>query len=268
MHRLHRVHAGAGRTGHHDVGGTPLDRDHRLAHGEVAARLAERERVARAAEIVVDRDVAGRHVGQVFEQPQRCQLGHAIARPELKVEAAIGTAAPGDAGGEILRQCEHVVGAEDAAEPLRGMVRHGGAAVMEGPLRGRHRHLAFAAHHLAAFADRLFSLAVEGAEVVDLAGKAPGLGRVVERDSARGKGVERADAAAALDQACPEVVEPEPQGADNAHAGDHHPSLSRPAHAHVLFVAGPMRAMAISFWSRSAAEPGLDDDHHVAPLDV
>ena len=73
-----------------------------------------------------------------------------------------------DAGGEVVGQGEHVVGAEDDAHAL-GIERVAIAqpGVGQGPLRGGHAHLRLAAHDLQALANRLFLLAFQRAEVVD-----------------------------------------------------------------------------------------------------
>ena len=71
---------------------------------------------------------------------------------------------------------EHVIDAEADAGPLRVGLAQAQPGVGQRPLGRGHAHLALAAHHLQALADRLFLLLVQRAEVVDLAGELPGLG--------------------------------------------------------------------------------------------
>ena len=123
MDRLHGVDARAGRPGKHHVGGVALDRHRRLPDGDMPTGLAEGQRVARATEIVVDRDVAGGHVGEILEQPERIEQRHAVDRPTIELEGPVGASAIGDPGGEVLREREHVVRPEHAPEPLRDTVR-------------------------------------------------------------------------------------------------------------------------------------------------
>ena len=86
--RLHRQNARAGGAGDHQVGVAALDRAKRFADGQVAGRFAHGERVVRAAEVVVDGDVAGRHVGQILEHPQRGHVAEAFFAPAREFEVA------------------------------------------------------------------------------------------------------------------------------------------------------------------------------------
>ena len=58
------------------------------AIAERARDIAHRDRVVRAAGVLGDADVAGRHVGQVLQHPEREQLGHRRRAPAAKVELA------------------------------------------------------------------------------------------------------------------------------------------------------------------------------------
>ena len=172
--------------------GPPLNRDGGLSEREVSACLAERQGIAGAAEIVVDGDVTGRHVGQVLQQPEGRELRHAFGGPPIEFERPIRPPALGHAGGEILRQGQHVVRPEHAAKSLRlhaAGLRVGGeqTAVMDRPLGGSHRHLALPAHHLEPLANRLFPLAIERPEIIDVAGESPRFGRMMQRQPRTGK---------------------------------------------------------------------------------
>ena len=64
---FHRMDPGAGGAGHHHVGMAAGDRAKGLADGQIGRRFAQRDRVVRPAQVVVNRQVAGRHVGQIFQ---------------------------------------------------------------------------------------------------------------------------------------------------------------------------------------------------------
>jgi hypothetical protein len=230
MHRLHGMHAGAGRAGEHGVGRSAPDRDQRLAHRQMSTCLPQCQRVARPAQIVVDGDVAGGHVRQILEQPERRDPRHAIRRPAIEGEPARGIAALRHARGKIFGHGEHVIGAEHAADPLgRVMDRHAGS-VVQGPLGGRDRHLALPTHHLEPLADRLLPLPFQRPEIVDVAGEGPGLRGVMQRETGRGEEADVAHPAASLDEARPELVQRQAERRDDAHPGDHDPSFSGAAH--------------------------------------
>ena len=95
-----------------------------------------------------------------------CGMPSAAQRAKSNLPSASDAAL--DAGGEVLGQREHVVGAEDDARPL-GIERLAvaQAGVGQRPLGGGHAHLRFAAHDLEALANRLFLFALQRAEVVD-----------------------------------------------------------------------------------------------------
>ena len=130
--------------------------------------------------------MAGGHVGEILQQPQRCQLRHAVGGPTVERKLAVRTTTFGHAGREILRQREHVIGPEDAAKPLglRAARRSAGreeSTVVNRPLGRGHCHLALSAHHLEPLADRFFAFTVQRAEVVDITREFPGLSRMPQR---------------------------------------------------------------------------------------
>ncbi len=83
-----------------------------------------------------------------------------------------------DAGAELLGHGEHVVGPENAAGAV-GIVlaaADGQGGIGHGQLSRGDAHLAFAAHDFQAFADGLFLLFFQRAEVFDIAGEFAGFG--------------------------------------------------------------------------------------------
>ena len=145
-----------------------------------------RDRVVRSAQIVVDRHVAGRHVGQILQQPQRRKLRHAFGGPAIVVEGPFRIAAAIDAGAELFGHRQHVIGAENAAGAF-GIVRAAAddqAGVGKGQLSGGDAHLALAAHDFQPLADGLFLFFFQRAEVFDIAGEIADFGRHVGRQKA------------------------------------------------------------------------------------
>ena len=203
-----------------------------------------RQRVVRPAEVVVDRQVAGGHVGQVLQQPQRRHLGHALAAPAGELELALLVETLHDPFGKLLGDREHVVGAEGDARPVR--VDRAGlqAGVGQGQLGRGHAHLTLAAHHLQPLADRLLLLLLQRAEVVDLAGELPGLGAEADRQALGRAKRERAHAAAALREPFPQGLLGAAQRTDDPDAGDNDSSW-RGCHAITICSARHIRWLAL-----------------------
>ena len=198
MHDLHRVQPRAGRPAEHGVGISAANDLVGLAHGQVGPGLAHGQGIARPAEVVENRHVAGRHVGQILQQPQGPHLGQALAAPAGKLELPVAAGTLPDALAEFLGQAQHVVGAETDADPI-GIDRadlEGG--VGEGQLGHGHPHLALAAQHPQPSADLLLLLLLQGAEVVDFAGELTGFGGHADWHRARRQDRQRADAAPPL----------------------------------------------------------------------
>ena len=61
----------------------------RLGQRQQRRHVALGNRVVRPAGIVANADVAGRHVRQILEHPQRVHLAHRLARPALDVEVLL-----------------------------------------------------------------------------------------------------------------------------------------------------------------------------------
>ena len=224
------MHPCSGGTSEHHVGGATLDGDRGLTNGQMAAGFTDGDRITRAAEVVVDGNVAGGHVRQILQQPQRCQLRHTVDSPALEIKLPRGVAALGHTGGEILREREHVIRAKHTAKPFRLVLVGTEPTAVQRPLRRGHRHLALAAHHLEPLADRLFLLRIERTEVVDLSGKAAGFGGMVERQALRRKRFQRPHGAGACQQSGPHILQRQAQRTDRSHARDHHTSLLAGSH--------------------------------------
>ncbi len=167
------VDAGASSADDHDFGTAAKNGAVGFAGRQVSSGFAMRDRVVGATKIVVNGNMAGWHVGQILEQPQRRQLRHAFGSPTIVVEVALRTAAAIDARAEFLGHGEHVVGTEHAAGAV-GIVlaiADNQTGIGQCQLRGGDAHLAFTAHDFQAFADGLLLFFFEWAEVLDVAGE-------------------------------------------------------------------------------------------------
>ena len=227
MHDLHGVQSRAGRPADHGVGISAADDLVGLAHGQVGTGLAHRQRIARPAKIVENRHVAGGHVGQILEQPQRRHLGQALEAPAGKLEFALAAETLPDALGKLLGQAQHVVGAEADADPIGIDLADLDGGVGQGQLGHGHAHLALAAQHPQGLANLLLLLLFQGAEVFDFARELLGLGGDAYGHRAGRQDRQRADAAAGLAEGLPQGFFAASQGADQADACDDNPSLRR-----------------------------------------
>ena len=177
-------------------------------------------------------------LGRYLSSHKRRHFRQALAAPAGKLEFPLAADALADALVELLRQAQHVVGAETDADPI-GIDR----ADLDGGVGQRqlghgHAHLALAAHHPQGLADLFLLLLFQRAEVLDVARELLGLGGDVYGHGAGWQNGQRADAAAGLVQGLPQGFFGASQGADQADARDDNPSLLR---THVCSVScGPM----------------------------
>ena len=77
-----------------------------------------------AFEPVNDRHVAGQHVRQIFQQPQRRKLGHPVAAPVVQIEVIARRGRRGHGAGEFVQigvdQARADVAAEAVAVEMSG----------------------------------------------------------------------------------------------------------------------------------------------------
>ena len=81
-----RVDLRVGAARDHHVGPSPADDPRRLGDGQVGRGVGLGDRVARPLAVDQDRDVAGEHVGQVLQEPDRLDHPDRLAAPDLEVE--------------------------------------------------------------------------------------------------------------------------------------------------------------------------------------
>ena len=131
--------------------------------------------------VVQDRDVAGQHVGQILEHPQRLDGRQALLAPLLQVDRA-RLAVGADAGGvgQLGQLAGDQAGAELDAEARRVELALVHLAVVQGQLGGGDGQLDGAGHHLAGSCAILLLDVVLGVEVGDFAGDADGQAGGVE----------------------------------------------------------------------------------------
>ena len=197
-----------GRPGEHHVGPALGNDMERFPYRQIGGGLAHGDRVVRAAKLVVDGNVAGRHVGQILEEPQGRHLGHPLDRPAGELEPALLVQAREYSLGELLGYGQDVVGPEIDPRPLRIEPVRAQSRVVHRPLCHGHAHLALAAHDLQALTNGLFLVLGfwvlgQESEIVDLALELIGLGAEIHRQSGGGEPGQRAHAATALAQCVP-----------------------------------------------------------------
>jgi len=101
-HQAHGVDLALGAPADADVGVAPGDRAKSLTDSQMARHLAAGDGVRGRLGVVDDRDVAGEHVGQELQQPQRSEVGHPLASPFAHAEPPLlvrgGCQRPGQFG--------------------------------------------------------------------------------------------------------------------------------------------------------------------------
>ena len=167
-HQVGDVDPRAGAADDHHVGQAAADHLGRLGHRQQRRHVALGDRVVRAAGVVADADVAGRHVRQVLEHPQRIHLAHG----QLATSARCRSLLVDPRLERLLELFQFAIeqpGGADHAEPLGVDRRLGQAGVLPGHLGRGGGELNLARHDLDALArlDELLRI-----EVADLA--APG----------------------------------------------------------------------------------------------
>ena len=205
---------GVGPADEDGVGAIVLDHAERFAEREQAADFALRDRVVRPLGVVEDRDVAGRHVGDVGQHPGRRHVRHADFPPAAQIDAG-----PIVAGAQerCLPHLREIAGerrrAEDDAEPgrLEGRVRVG-----DGELGGGDGEV-HGPHHLV---EPLAFLLVEELSGVEVENLGPDL----DGKAGRIEGPQPGDAGPALAQTVPERLERVAERRDQADSGDDDPT--------------------------------------------
>src|SRR6056297_828574 len=86
VHGPERMNPGTGRPHENDVRVASLQGRVSFRKGRRGTRLAKGDRIVRALQVVIDGNVARRHIGQVLQQPQRIDLRLAKFAPLLKVK--------------------------------------------------------------------------------------------------------------------------------------------------------------------------------------
>jgi hypothetical protein len=210
-HQAERVDLALGAADQEEVGLVAAQDAVRLAQGQEAGHVVLGDGVVRPLGVVQDRDVAGEHVRQVLEHPQRWDGRQAELAPLLQIDAAgLAVGAGQRRLGDVVQLAGDERRAELDAEAARvelGLVH---AGVVQGQLGGGHGQLDGAGHDLEALARLLVLLGDEalGVEVGHLGGD-------LHRELAGVHRLDAADAAAAGQQRAPE------RRRVGAHRGDH-----------------------------------------------
>ena len=236
-----------------------------LADGHVGRGLAHGQRVVRPAKVVVNRQVAGRHVGKVLQQPQRRHLRHAIGGPAGKLEAARLVDALQNSLGELVGERHHVIGAKSDAGPQSD--RFGPAPTRRRPIASsaaatpiwHSRHITFSPLRMA-----LVCSLSKRAEVLDLAAELPGLGGKGHRKRAVGKRRERPTPLRPARSKVPKLCLAAAQRADDAHPRDDDSALA--TIMGVPFNTGRDDRAGIAI-RRATTAPGARGNQIALPLD-
>ncbi len=238
-HQGHGVHLALGPAADAHVRHAAGDRPAGLADGQMAGRLGAGDGVAGPLGVVDDRDVAGEHVGQELQQPQRGEVVHALGAPLADVEDAIDGGA-GQRLGQLGQIGADQAGADVGPEAGRVEVRlprHVAAidqtagaqvGIERGLMAGGDGQHDVAGHDLAGLAIALGHV-VGQLHAVDLTANL----RVEPR---RVEALDPPDAAAAFEQGVPERLGPDADGADGPESGDDHAAA-----VHRLTLVSPSR---------------------------
>ena len=212
----------AGPSGEDDVRLPAFDQPGRLHQRRQGRSLALNQRVVGPACVVLDSDMACRHVREVFQHPQGKQLRQGFRAPVFHVEVARLQAFL-IRGDQLMDVAGDHIRAEHDADPLAIHRIAVDPGVFHRHVGGDETELDVAAHDFETL-PRLHQLL--GFEIGDLA--THGNGDFVLCLI----GIHPADSALSFNQGSPEGVRLDPDGADHAHAGND--DFSRPIHIPLL----------------------------------
>ncbi len=197
--------------GNDRVGLTPIQHPGRFDQRRERGDLAQGHGIVRAAGVLGDAHVAGRHVGQVFEHPQREQVRRKRLAPTLEVEPSLDYATP-IGPRQFVQIARHHVGPQHDAQPLgvqRALTQPGVDARHVGRREGQ---LDVAAHDFQALPRPHVLLRVE---VGHLAAEGQAEGRVGVAEQRQ-----PSNTAAAFAESRPKSLLPDTDRADDSHAGN------------------------------------------------
>ncbi len=209
-HEVHHGEGGTGAAGDHHVGVTAGHHVGGFYDGQQRRDVASDYRIARAAGVVEDPDVRGRHVGQILQEPQRKHFADSRAAPTGVIEAAAAEVADAVARRQLGELGAVHVGAHGDAQPVgvdAGVVE---PSLGPGQLGGGETELRLAGHHLEGLARLDECLGVEVDHHARNGDGKAGLGQL-------GDGP---DAAGALFERPPDGLVAHADGRGDAHPGD------------------------------------------------
>ena len=143
------------------VGLAAIQNPRRLGQGRQTRHVAQRDRIVRAAGVLRNAHVTGRHVGQILQHPQGEQLGRRRVAPAVEIKRALDHAAAIGAD-QLVQVARDQTRSEDHAQPL-GIDRPIAQSRLNTRQIGRREgQLDVAAHHLQALPrpDVLFGVEV------------------------------------------------------------------------------------------------------------
>ena len=146
MQGSQRLDSRTRRTGDHDVGGTSLDDGGCLGDGKAGRCFTHRQTIAGTSKLVVNGNVAGGHVGQVFQQPQWLDLRQPIFGPLIHLKFFLIVHAAQDTAGEFFRPSDDVVTAEQGSDSGRVATVCRQFSIGDRKLRSGDSHLDFSTH--------------------------------------------------------------------------------------------------------------------------
>ena len=227
MNRLDRVNSASGCAGDDRVGMSSFNRAPRFCDRQIRGRFTDSDRVARTTQIVVDRNVAGRHIGKILQQPKRCYFRQAIVRPAFEFEFLGIIQATANAFLKFRRHRHDVVRAKDDAGTLLVDRLGRKIGVLKRHLRGSDAHLYLTAHYLQTLADLFLLRRFEFAEVADMTREVDRLTAGVNGQGFGGDKRQWANTAFSTADGIPKRRPVVAEGTDQTHSGDHNSTRCR-----------------------------------------
>ena len=103
----------------HVVGNIALDDGSRFTDRKIGRRFSDRDLIAGASQVVVDRYVTGWHIGQVLQQPQWIDLTNAVFSPSLGIKLVIIIQTMANTPVELCRLRNDIVSSKHGAITVR-----------------------------------------------------------------------------------------------------------------------------------------------------
>ena len=207
----------------HRIGPAARDHARRLANREIRRGIRFSDGVVWTLAIHERRNVAGEHVREILEEPDRLNRRDPVAaiNPEVEVVGLALLHRHRDRGGDLVQLRRNQPGTQTDSESRRIDTTIDKPGVGHGELRGGHRELNVAGHVLVILAEGLSVLGKSECLLL-LFGEAADLATDVVRNPVNHELADFLDAPAALRKRAPKRIQPDADRTDDAQTGDHH----------------------------------------------